>query len=237
MSLALQMCLSIPGVELQSYAKTFKPYYQFLDLTTKSHIRKLCELSHEQLARILANVEEGLCSFEISVSMQCCSIVDNIVTFLVENKPLPPLANGGGPGPVDAGMGVAGPAGFGQSGPSNASFGQPQSPEQEYTVGFLSNQPEALRKMLNIMFQLVMSGEFGSTWSISRPLLGLILLHQQEFLELKERLILQQLEERKEKLRNFFEDLMQNVEQNIGVRNKDHFTRQLYTFAQMVKAL
>ena len=30
---------------------------------------------------------------------------------------------------------------------------------------------------------------------------------------------------------------IENVEQNIGVRNKDHFTRQLYTFAQMVKAL
>ncbi|CAD7936196.1 unnamed protein product [Amoebophrya sp. A120] len=202
MSLALQMCLSIPSVELSAYQKTFKPFYTFLDLTSKNHVKKIFELDVSQLARLIALVEEGLCSFDVSVCMQCCSIVDNIVSFFVEHQKENQSTDAG-----------------------------------RYVTQFLTTQPDALKKILALMFQLILAGEFSSTWSLSRPLLALILLHPNYYLELKDRLIMQQIEERREKLKNFFEELMQNVENTLSSRNRDHFTRQLYTFAQMVKAL
>jgi len=112
------------------------------------------------------------------------------------------------------------------------------TPEQERVRRFLTECPHCLQKILNLMFQLVMTGEFSSTfWSISRPLLGLILLHEQYFLQLKEQLVLNQIEERRAKLRGFFDELMAGVENNLTTKNKDHFTRNLYNFAQVVRTL
>lgn len=111
------------------------------------------------------------------------------------------------------------------------------NPEVERVRRFLQEQPQALQKILHLMFQLVITGEFNSTWSISRPLLGLILLHEQGFLTLKEQLIANQIEERRQKLRGYFDDLMNAVENNLLTKNKDHFTRNLYNFAQVVRTL
>merc|ERR1712154_316177 len=79
-------------------------------------------------------------------------------------------------------------------------------PEQEHVRRFLTEVPTCLQKILHLMFQLVMTGEFSSTWSISRPLLGLVLLHEQNFSQLKEQLVSAQIEERRAKLRGYFDD-------------------------------
>merc|ERR1719174_2144615 len=112
-----------------------------------------------------------------------------------------------------------------------------QTPEQERGRRFLTEAPQSLQKILTLMFQLVMTGEFSSTWSISRPLLGLVLLHEQYFMQLKEQLITGQIEERRPKLRGYFDDLMSGVENNLTTKNKDAFTRNLYNFAQVVRTL
>jgi len=111
------------------------------------------------------------------------------------------------------------------------------TPDQERVRRFLAEAPQCLQKILHLMFQLVMTGEFSSTWSISRPLLGLILLHEQYFLQLKEQLVASQIEERRATLRGYFDDLMSGVENNLSTKNKDHFTRNLYNFAQVVRTL
>jgi exportin-7 len=200
-ALALRMCLSIPVQELNAYLKTMKPYYCFLELATRGHMAKVIELDTVSLRTLLATIEEGLLSFETSVSMQCCATVDNLVTF------------------------------FHQQAHGKA------SPEQEMTRRFLSDSPQCLQKILLLMFQLVMTGEFSSTWSISRPLLGLVILHEQYFLQMKEQLINQQIEERRPKLRQHFEELMAGVENSLQAKNKDRFTRNLYNFAQGVRSL
>lgn len=111
------------------------------------------------------------------------------------------------------------------------------SPEQDRVRRFLGEAPQCLQKILHLMFQLVMTGEFSSTWSISRPLLGLVLLHSDYFLQLKEQLVNSQIEERRAKLRGYFDDLMAGVENNLSTKNKDSFTRNLYNFAQVVRTL
>merc|ERR1719198_2250894 len=75
-----------------------------------------------------------------------------------------------------------------------------QTVERDRVQNFLQMAPTGLQKILHLMCQLVMTGEFSSTWSISRPLLGLILLHQDYFVVLKEQFVASQIEERREKL-------------------------------------
>eukprot|EP00928_Gymnodinium_smaydae_P007847 TRINITY_DN12809_c0_g1_i1.p1 TRINITY_DN12809_c0_g1~~TRINITY_DN12809_c0_g1_i1.p1 ORF type:complete len:1123 (-),score=189.53 TRINITY_DN12809_c0_g1_i1:90-3359(-) len=111
------------------------------------------------------------------------------------------------------------------------------SPEQDRARRFLQEAPQCLHKILSLMFSLVMTGEFSSTWSISRPLLGLIILHEQYFFQMKEQLINAQIEERRAKLRGYFDELMAGVENSLATKNKDRFTRNLYNFAQVVRTL
>jgi len=212
MALALRMCLAIPLQELNAYLKALKPYYYFLELATRGHMSKVMELESVMLTTLLSSIEEGLLSFETGVSMQCCATVDNVITYFHSQSSTRP------------------------------------SPEQDRVRRFLTEAPQSLQKILHLMFQLVMTGEFSSTWSISRPLLGLILLHEQYipslglagpffFFQLKEQLVNSQIEERRPKLRGYFDDLMSGVENNLNTKNKDAFTRNLYNFAQVVRTL
>lgn len=50
------------------------------------------------------------------------------------------------------------------------------------------------------------------TWGMSRPLLGLIPLHQVDFVQIQEQIMLQQIPERRMKLKGNFDDLMTGVE-------------------------
>ncbi|GAW80166.1 Ran-binding protein [Plasmodium gonderi] len=198
LNLALNMCLVIPTNDLLSYIKHLKPYFSFLDLVTKNFFQRILSLEFQLIADIIHNVKEGLCSFDYTVSMTCCSILDNIVTYIFTNRK--------------------------------------NSNEQGQIIkNFLESQPQALKEVLNLMFHLILGGDFGSTWSMSQPLLGLILLDTQGYFKIQEQLISQQSEEKKQKLRHSFCKLMDHIESNLAPSNRDNFTRNLYTFAQEIR--
>lgn len=198
LTLALNMCLVIPTNDLLSYIKHLKPYFSFLDLMTKNFFQRILNLEFHLIADIIHNVKEGLCSFDYTVSMTCCSIMDNIVTYIYNNQ-------------------------------------KSTSEQGQIIRNFLGNQPQALTEVMNLMFHLIVGGEFSSTWSMSQPLLGLILLNTQEFFAIQEQLLAQQSEEKKQKLRHSFCKLMDNIESSLTPSNKDYFTKNLYTFAQEIR--
>ncbi|SBT87756.1 Ran-binding protein, putative [Plasmodium malariae] len=204
LNLALNMCLVIPTNDLLSYIKHLKPYFSFLDLVTKNFFQRILNLEFQLIADIIHNVKEGLCSFDYTVSMTCCSILDNIVTYIFTNRK--------------------------------------SSTEQGQIIkNFLESQPQAFKEVLNLMFHLILGGDFGSTWSMSQPLLGLILLDAQGYFKIQEQLISQQSEEKKQKLRHSFCKLMDHIESNLSPNNRvknssyENFTRNLYTFAQEIR--
>merc|ERR1711964_435111 len=200
MGMALQMCLSVPFQDLQAYLKTLKFYYLFIELATRSHMGLVMRLAPETLRTILVSIEEGLCSFETSVSMQCCAAVDNIVNYVYPMRKQP-------------------------------------GEEADRVRVFLGSQPPPLRRILQLILSLVVGGEFSSTWAISRPLLGLILMQEEAFVELKAATVNSQIAERQEKMRNCLDELTNGVKDGLNAKNKDHFTRNLYTFAQVVRTI
>merc|ERR1719253_1838008 len=109
--------------------------------------------------------------------------------------------------------------------------------EGDAVRAFLALQPSPIKRMLVAMVGLVVSGEFSSTWSISRPMLGLILLQEQTFNELKEHMVQNQIPEKQQKMRQCLTDLMEGVKEGLNAKNKDQFTRNLYTFAQVVRTI
>ncbi|KJP89407.1 hypothetical protein AK88_00850 [Plasmodium fragile] len=198
LNLALNLCLVIPTNDLLSYIKHLKPYFSFLDLVTKNFFQRILNLEFQLIADVIHNVKEGLCSFDYTVSMTCCSILDNIVTYIFTNR-------------------------------------KSSNEQGQIIKNFLENQPQALKEVLNLMFHLILGGDFGSTWSMSQPLLGLILLDAQGYFKIQEQLISQQSEEKKQKLRHCFCKLMDHIESNLAPNNRENFTRNLYTFAQEIR--
>ncbi|CAH8511106.1 unnamed protein product [Heterobilharzia americana] len=87
-----------------------------------------------------------------------------------------------------------------------------------------------LRRILITLLSSVMQEECRCQWSMSRPLLPLILLNQQYYSELKNRVITELPAERQEPVTKLFDKLMEDVECNLTMKNRDKFTQNLSSF-------
>ena len=89
----------------------------------------------------------------------------------------------------------------------------------------------AFRRLLALMNHLSMSGEFASTWSLSRPFLGLILICKNEFVTLRTSIIDQQpTHARKSHVEKCYSELMKDVNDSLVTKNRETFTKNLYQF-------
>ncbi|KIH69215.1 hypothetical protein ANCDUO_00444, partial [Ancylostoma duodenale] len=94
--------------------------------------------------------------------------------------------------------------------------------------------PEEDFHILTSMMTSLMFGEVKCQWSISRPLLGLILLQEEVFTNFKREMISQQPEDRHAAFDQAFVALMDGVELSLTVKNKDIFTQNLAKFRRDV---
>lgn len=85
-------------------------------------------------------------------------------------------------------------------------------------------------QMLQAVITLMMFGEVKCQWSLSRPLLGLILIQEDVYTNMKQELTSQQTYDRQADFDMLFNQLMSNVEMNLSVKNKDTFTQNLTRF-------
>ncbi|CDR95070.1 EXPORTIN 7-RELATED / RAN BINDING domain containing PROTEIN [Babesia bigemina] len=97
---------------------------------------------------------------------------------------------------------------------------------------FLESKLECLHRAMVLIFNLLLSGDSNSAWSVSRPLLGLILLNQNEFTQLPRSLSVNMSEEKQAKLQRCFESLMNGLDTTLSHQNKDTFTKNVYIFSQ-----
>ncbi|EER08315.1 nuclear pore protein RBP16/17, putative [Perkinsus marinus ATCC 50983] len=218
LSLALKLCMSISIADLMSYLKCLKPFFMFLELATRNHAKLVCEVaeSPEHLAGLVRALEEGLTSFDTSVCMQCCASIDNLCTFFYD------IAHTG------VGSSVGGGTAATAEDVARVTHGL-------LVVGGAVDGE--LRRVLNLMLQLIMAGEFNSTWSISRPILALILMYKDTYSQAQELIVRQQpTEERQQYVGKCFSELMVGVTDSLQTKNRDHFTRNMYHFAQAVRS-
>lgn len=117
-------------------------------------------------------------------------------------------------------------------------------PEEDFHVGMepegdsclvaVKSQPQLMSDILTSMMTSLMFGEVKCQWSISRPLLGLILLQEEVFTNFKREIISQQPEDRHAVFEQAFDGLMDGVEMSLAVKNKDIFTQNLAKFRREV---
>jgi exportin-7 len=151
---------------------------------------------------ILSSISEGLAAIDTMVCAGCCATLDHIVTYLFKQWTF-----------------------------KNKKMSRimPLS-SNERVLQTVEQHPEILQQMLATVLNIVMFEDCRNQWSMSRPLLGLILLNEEYFGQLRETVVRNQPPEKQAAMVQWFESLMDGIERNLLTKNRDRFTQNLAMF-------
>nr|XP_028578007.1 ran-binding protein 17 isoform X5 [Podarcis muralis] len=144
-----------------------------------------------------------ICTYDTIVSSSCCASLDYIVTYLFKH-----IAKEGKK-PLRC---------------------RETSQDGQRLLHFMQQNSEVLQQMMSILMNTIIFEDCRNQWSVSRPLLGLILLNEKYFSELRASLINSQPANKQEVLHQCFSNLMEGVEQSLLVKNRDRFTQNMSVF-------
>ncbi|CAD6193890.1 unnamed protein product [Caenorhabditis auriculariae] len=196
----------IPEAELQNYTKIAQNYYNLLEHVTQDNMPFLTNLSVDVVCAILRSIHNGITSLDAVVITSSCSTLDTILNYMYRRltRPNTPMPKAG------------------------------VEPEGESLLLAVKAHPEITADILQTMMSMLMFGEVKCQWSLSRPLLGLILVQEDVFTNLKTELTAQHPFERQQQFELAFSQLMTGVDRSLSVKNKDIFTQNLSKFRRDV---
>ncbi|KFO89944.1 Exportin-7, partial [Buceros rhinoceros silvestris] len=218
----IKLLLSIPHSDLLDYPKLSQSYYSLLEVLTQDHMNFIASLEPHVIMYILSSISEGLTALDTMVCTGCCSCLDHIVTYL-----------------------------FKQLSRSTKKRTTPLTQESDRFLHIMQQHPEMIQQMLSTVLNIIIFEDCRNQWSMSRPLLGLILLNEKvsipchsqgSCLGLRdacrslqaERCQSSQPPEKQQAMHLCFENLMEGIERNLLTKNRDRFTQNLSAFRREV---
>ncbi|XP_056631619.1 exportin-7 isoform X1 [Diorhabda sublineata] len=212
LNIFVKLLLSISQSDLLDYPKLSQTYYVLLECLAQDHMSFLSTLEPQVFLYILSSISEGLTALgghlnhftDTMVCTGCCATLDHIVTYLFKQ------------------------------------LTQKVYPGKEQRVGMTANSdmflkvlemhPEILQQILSTVLNVIMFEDCRNQWSMSRPLLGLILLNEEYFNQMRESIIRSQPPDKQAAMAQWFENLMDGIERNLLTKNRDRFTQNLSMF-------
>jgi exportin-7 len=203
----VRLLTSISSSELADYPKLNCAYYNLMEIVTMDHMVLLAQLPSEVICSILRSITLGLSAWDTAVCTNCCTTLDHIVSFVwrVWNKQQ-----------------------------KNLPFQNWEYQAGSQFLSVLEGNSELLQQPLMTIFNIIMFEDCKNQWSMSRPLLGLILINHDSFGKVQENLCSQQPQEKQAQLSKCFENLMEGIEKNLHSKNRDRFTHGLSIFRREV---
>ncbi|XP_050938096.1 uncharacterized protein LOC103488430 isoform X1 [Cucumis melo] len=114
---------------------------------------------------------------------------------------------------------------------NNITMGEaPSSPAAINLARHIVDCPTFFPEILKTLFEIVLFEDCGNQWSLSRPMLSLILISEQMFTDLKTQILASQAMDQHSRLSLCFEKLMADVTRSLDSKNKDKFTQNLTVF-------
>uniref|UniRef100_A0A8C4DWS0 Exportin 7 n=1 Tax=Dicentrarchus labrax TaxID=13489 RepID=A0A8C4DWS0_DICLA len=145
-----------------------------------------------------------VCVSDTMVCTGCCSSLDHIVTYL-----------------------------FKQLSRSTKKRPTPMATDDRF-LHIMQQHPEMIQQMLSTVLNIIIFEDCRNQWSMSRPLLGLILLNEKYFADLRNSIVNSQPPEKQQAMHLCFENLMEGIERNLLTKNRDRFTQNLSVFRREV---
>eukprot|EP00095_Tigriopus_kingsejongensis_P007054 maker-scaffold146_size311726-snap-gene-2.19 protein:Tk07054 transcript:maker-scaffold146_size311726-snap-gene-2.19-mRNA-1 annotation:"Exportin-7" len=197
----VKLLLSVPQTDLLDYPKLSQTYYFLLECLATDHMSFLATMEPQVFLYILASISEGLTAIDTMVCTGCCATLDHIVTYLFKQVT--------SKGKIRRGQVV---------------------PDNDALVQVIKVRPELLQQMLSTVLNIIMFEDCRNQWSMSRPLLGLILLNEEYFEQLRDQIIQAQPTDKQTAMATWFKNLMEGIERNLLTKNRDRFTQNLSVF-------
>jgi len=205
----VKLLLSIPQTDLLDYPKLSQTYYVLLECLAQDHMSFLATMEPQVFLYILSSISAGLTALggnlnyftDTMVCTGCCATLDHIVTYLFKQVMMK--------GKVRRGQ---------------------MLPDNDALVQVIKLRPEILQQMLQTVLNIIMFEDCRNQWSMSRPLLGLILLNEDYFQQLRDQVIQSQPSAKQSSMATWFKNLMEGIERNLLTKNRDRFTQNLSVF-------
>ncbi|CAL8141097.1 unnamed protein product [Orchesella dallaii] len=198
---------SFNPTDLKDFPKLSVTYYVLLEVVAQDHIDFLASLEPTILMYILTSVSEGLNSHDSMIGAGCCATLDHIVSSIFKHTMKKYKIR-------------------------SRLFSVPLVPleSSERILQTVEQHPEILQRMLGTVLNIVMFEDCRNQWSMSRPLLALILSNEEYFGQLRDSLIRSQAPDKQANMSVAFEKLMKGIDRRLDVKNRDRFTQNLAIF-------
>ncbi|XP_047307170.1 exportin-7-A-like isoform X3 [Impatiens glandulifera] len=114
---------------------------------------------------------------------------------------------------------------------NNITIGEPPaSPAALVFARNVADCPDVFPEILKTLFEIVLFEDCGNQWSLSRPMLSLILLSEEMFTNLKTQILASQPTDQHGRLSLCFDKLMGDINRSLDNKNRDRFTQNLTRF-------
>ncbi|XP_039433176.1 exportin-7 isoform X2 [Culex pipiens pallens] len=212
LNMTAKLILSIAHDDILVYPKLSQAYYILIECLAQDHITYLSTLEPPVFLYILESISKGLNALDVLVGSGCCATLDYIVTYIFKQLQL-----------KEKHMLLV--TTF-----PNKKVRQSVLPENNVFLKVMELHPEILQNLLSTLLNIVMYDDCKNQWSMSRPLLVLLLLYEDYFRQLRENIIHSQSLEKQQSMACLFDALMDGIERNLHIRNRDRFTQNLSAF-------
>eukprot|EP00242_Pyramimonas_sp_CCMP2087_P001295 CAMPEP_0198228690 /NCGR_PEP_ID=MMETSP1445-20131203/113729_1 /TAXON_ID=36898 /ORGANISM="Pyramimonas sp., Strain CCMP2087" /LENGTH=1057 /DNA_ID=CAMNT_0043909107 /DNA_START=452 /DNA_END=3625 /DNA_ORIENTATION=+ len=100
----------------------------------------------------------------------------------------------------------------------------------------LTEQPSLFADILKTLFEIILFEDCSNQWSLSRPMLSLILLIEAEYTSIQTQIAASLPPEQQQRLAACFQKLMTDVTRSLEAKNRDKFTQNLTIFRHDFRA-
>ncbi|XP_019186899.1 PREDICTED: exportin-7-like isoform X2 [Ipomoea nil] len=106
----------------------------------------------------------------------------------------------------------------------------PTSPAALKLAQHFSDCPNIFLEILKTLFEIVLFEDCGNQWSLSRPMLSLILISDEMFSNLRAQILASQPVDQQQRLSLCFDKLMSDITRSLDQKNRDKFSNNLTRF-------
>jgi hypothetical protein len=217
---ALAAALSVPLPDVLAHRKVCRAYFALLETLCHGHVAQLAQQPGETFARLAASLEHGVKSLDSSVSSAAASAADNLAAFYYRHA-VAPLQDAAAEAAQQQAVAAASPP------PPPVQL----SPAARAMHAHLLERPTLFPEVLRALLEVTLFEECSNQWSLSRPMLPLVLAcggpSGGAMASVREQLLAAQPPERREHLSACLAKLMADVGANLDAKNRDKFTQNL----------
>jgi exportin-7 len=194
----IYFCVSSDTLSISRNVKTLpklaKAYYAVLNQTTTDHMSYVCHLDAAGFAHLMLTLLEGLRSLDTNTNTMVCTVLDRILTF----------AHGA----------LLRPRRFGHS----------THAEAVALTTLMTGTAAVFQELIRVFLHQLVHEDCKTQWSVSRPLLGLLILYPAMFGAARNDVLAALPQQRQRHAAGCLDALVADIDSTLCAPNRDKFT-------------